>query len=88
MKDLACLTSGIVNLDIIPDNFEEYVGEVMKNNPTSSISRNLIHNHETEFQKLKTDLKTHSDKNIYEKVKKVMDTIEKFNKSISQNQPQ
>lgn len=88
IKDLACLLSGIISMDIIPENFEEYIAEVMKNNSTSSISKNLIHNHETEIEAITADLKHHIDKHTYEKVKKVMATITSFNKSISQNQPQ
>ena len=88
VKDLACLLGGIINLDILPENFEEYIGEVLKNNPTSSISKNLIVNHETEFENLAKDLKPYIDKQIYDKAKQVLSVIAKFNKEKSESQPE
>ena len=88
VKDLACLLGGIISLGIIPENFEEYINEVLNNNPTSSISKNFVVNHEGELSKLAEDLKSHTDKQLYKKVKQVLSVIIKFNKEKSQSQPQ
>lgn len=88
VKDLACLLGGIISLGIIPENFEEYINEVLNNNPTSSISKNFVVNHESELSKLAEDLNPHTDKQLYNKVKQVLSVIIKFNKEKSQSQPQ
>ncbi len=88
VKDLACLLGGIISLDILPENFEEYIGEVLNNNPTSSISKNLVVNHETELLNLAKDIKPYIDKQIYDKAKQVLSVITKFNKEKSDPQLQ
>ena len=88
VKDLACLLAGIINLNIIPENFPEYIDEVLNNNPTSSISSNFVVNHETEFKNLEKDLKPHLDKQMYDKVKNIISIISTYNKSKAQSQPE
>ena len=88
VKDLACLLGGIISLDIIPENFSEYIDEVLNNNPTSSISRNFIVDHETEFKNLEKDLKPYMDKQLYDKAKNVLSIISSYNKSKAQSQPE
>lgn len=82
LKDLASLICGIINLGILPENFEEYIGEVVKNNPNSY----LASEHETELAKLSKDLIPYTDKQMYEKVKHIISSVASYNKSIQQIQ--